>query len=337
MNDTEAPDTAGAADAAPRRPWWHWRRLTRGPLLPALAVAGALLGATGVAWQTGTGPFAADERACWGSLGEDDVAALFGRERDVEASETTISRDQIDFEGPSGQCSLASAQGIRIIARVHRLGADFHGLDEQWADTFLSARLTSLGGRLLGMASDNHAWLAVPEECAGDPREGQGPVVIDLSTGWTIRDSEVDTAFRAELARTVVKLVNGYLADRGRGGTLGDPVPRLSAPPRSLAERSDAFCGIAGLHRPAGLEPDRYADPRVTSGRGPVRTCDRSVSFDHPGLRLMTVEDPRLAALYQRVALKGGTRVEVAGGEDTGFGVVRDDYGVFRAKCPRGR
>ncbi|MFE2027327.1 hypothetical protein ACFW9V_19770 [Streptomyces hygroscopicus] len=69
-------DTAdGSGSAAPpherHRPWWHWRRLTGSrPRLAvttgvAGAVIGALIGGAGVAWQTGTGPFA-DDRACWG-------------------------------------------------------------------------------------------------------------------------------------------------------------------------------------------------------------------------------------------------------------------------------
>ncbi|WKX73953.1 hypothetical protein [Streptomyces sp. XD-27] len=351
MTDTEkvVSERAGAAAEdgaegatedtvpAPRAPWWHWRRLTRGRLRPALAaaVAGALLGGAGVAWRTETGPFTADDRACWGALGQDDVAALFGGKRDIETSDVPVV-GHTGAEGLSGGlCVLKSPRGRSITVRIHQLDTRFGGAADQWADEFLSARLSPLSGGLLGMASDTRAWLAVPDSCLGRPSEDDGPVVIDVETGWTVYRDEVKVEERDRLARTVVKLVNDFMADEGCDGTIADPVGRMPIPARFQAEQPDAVCGIKGLRLPGRRKDHVRYLPVVTNGAGPVRTCDRDVLFDHPGLRLMTVEDPRLAALYGNLAFDGGTPIE-AGEDSDGHGVIRDDLGLFQAACPTG-
>ncbi|MFE4640705.1 hypothetical protein [Streptomyces sp. NPDC056730] len=344
MSDTHndiRPDAglhAGAhADAvsAPRRPWWHWRRLTRGRLRPALAaaVAGAVLGGAGVAWQTGTGPFT-DGRACWGAFGEADVAALFGGKRDIRASEVELGRDSVNSEGSSGQCRLQSPRGRRITVQVHRLDVRQGGSGERWADEFLSARLTPLGGGLLGMASDTRAWLAVPDGCTGRPEGDDGPLVFDLETGWTTYRDEVETGQRDQLARAVVTLVNGFLADEGCEGVLADPVARMAAPARFQDTEAEGLCGIEGLRLP-GKGRSAFDRPLVTSGGGPVRTCDSDVVFDRPRLRLMTVEDPRLSELYKGSALREGEQMEATGATD-GRGFISDDLGLFQAACQTG-
>ncbi|WP_237307556.1 hypothetical protein [Streptomyces alboflavus] len=160
-----------AAIAAAPPPWWHWRslrRLTRGHRRRAVAaaVAGALLGGTLVAWQVEAGPFER-EQACWGALDEDDVADLFHGKRDIEYSQMDIGYDRIASDGPSGRCELRSPRGHRVRAQLHRLDTRFGGDRDVWADEYLSARMTPLGGGLLGMVSDTRAWLAVPEGCVG--------------------------------------------------------------------------------------------------------------------------------------------------------------------------
>jgi hypothetical protein len=329
MNDTGTHDVEAAP--APRRPWWHWRRLTRGRLRPALAavLAGALLGSLGTAWQSETGPFA-DDRACWGALTENDVAALFRGKTDIETSEIPVTVDSIGSEGPSGQCLLHSPRGHRITVQVHKLDARFAGAGDQWADEFLSARMTPLGSGLLGMASDTRAWGAIPDSCTRRP-DKEGPVVIDMETGWTVYDDEVDAAERDRLARAVVRLVNGYMRSEGCEGSVPDGVDRMPKPPRFNDERADAICGIEGLRSTAVRKT--YLDrPLVTRGEGPVRTCDRDVLFDHPGLRLMTVEDPRLSVLYESLAFDGGKEIRTA----EGHGFVRRDLGLFQAECETG-
>ncbi|MEU1944815.1 hypothetical protein ABZ554_20835 [Streptomyces sp. NPDC020125] len=329
-----------------RRPWWHWQRLTGSR--PRLAVtmgvigvvAGALLGGAGVAWQAEAGPFA-DDRACWGAFGRDDAAALFegktGGKADVKSSEVPITSDRTGAEGSSGQCLLTS-DGSRITVQAHQLDTRFGGAGDQWADEFLSARLTPLGGGLLGMASDTRAWLAVPDGCIGRPRDADvngGPTVIDVATGWTIYDDEVGTEARDRLARAVVRLVNHYMTEKGCTGTIADPTGRMPEPPRFLDERKDAMCGVKGLPVPRGYGRDSLGRTLVTRGVGPVRTCDRRVLFHHPELRLMTVEDPRLAMLYERLS-RDGAKDPVKAGDQDGYGFVRDDMGMFQAECQTG-
>lgn len=335
--DEETAATSETEAGAPSpRPWWHWRRLTRGRLRPAIAaaVAGALLGGAGVAWQAQAGPFE-EASACWGALSEDDVADLFGGKRDIEASDVPVTSDHIFSESPSGLCRLKSPRGRRVTAQVHELDTRFGGSGDKWADEYLSARMTPLGGGLLGMASDTRAWLAVPEGCVGRPAEGHGPLVIDIDSGWTVYDEEVDTGERARLTTAVVRLVNGYLAEQGCRGEVEDPADRLPGPARFQDEKPDAICGIKGLHMRGMRDVDKYKPPLVTKGEGPVRTCDRDVIFGHPRLRLMTVEDPRIAELYRQLKFDGGDNVKAVGG-GKGRGFLRDDFGFFQAECQTG-
>lgn len=342
---TEAKETASgvpdvpeasAAHSEPPRPWWHWRRLTHGRLRPALAaaVAGALFGGAGVAWQTEAGPFG-HERACWGALSKDDVAELFGGKKDIEAADVPITSDHIFSEGPSGVCRLKSPRGRRVTVQAHQLDTRFGGSRDKWADEYLSARMTPLGDGLLGMASDTRAWLAVPEGCIGRAPERDGPMVIDVEAGWTTYDDVVDPGERARLTSAVVKLVNGYMAEEGCEGKVKDPADRLPAPARFLDEKPDAICGVKGLRLPGSREVDKYNPPMVTAGEGPVRTCDRDVLFGHPRLRLMTVEDPRLSALYAGLKYDGGPAVKAAGGAE-GVGFLQEDLGLFQAECQTG-
>ncbi|MGW5866694.1 hypothetical protein ACWFRJ_31485 [Streptomyces sp. NPDC055239] len=336
-DETTATDETKAVVAPePVRPWWHWRSLTRGRLRPAVAaaVAGALIGGAGVAWQAEAGPFES-KSACWGMLSDDDVADLFGGKRDIEASDVPITSDSIFSEGPSGVCRLKSPRGRRVTAQVHQLDTRFGGSSGKWADEYLSARMTPLGGGLLGMTSDTRAWLAVPEGCIGRQSDGDGPLVVDMDAGWTTYDDEVDTTERAQLTSAVVRLVNGYMAEQGCRGEVKDPADELPAPTRSKGEKPDAFCGIKGLRLEGSREADKFNPPVVTAGEGPVRACDRDVLFGHPRLRLMTVEDPRLAALFTDLKFKGGPKVKAVG-DAQGTGFLRDDFGLFQAECQTG-
>ncbi len=213
---------------------------------------------------------------------------------------------------------------------MHRLD-DRQGVHDRWTQEFLSARLTPLGGGLLGMASDNRAWLALPDGCLGRPGKDGGPTVVDVAQGEWVTDLEPGAEERDAMARIVVKLVNKVGEDLGCAGTIADPVDRLPEAARSAPrEKPDALCGVKGLTLPAGRRPHRSS--LITVGHGPVRTCDRDISLSQPRQRLMTVEDPRLTGMFRRTALYEGDRVRSA----IGFGGLGTNLGIFVAPCPTG-
>ncbi|MET9964604.1 hypothetical protein ABZZ80_01405 [Streptomyces sp. NPDC006356] len=316
-----------------RRERWHWRHLLRGRVRPLLAacLAGVLLGIGGTAWQTQAGPFAPDE-VCWGALSRADLAPMFREPDHVKVVEAPVLRGSGPMDGPVGSCQLTNSDGDAwaLTARVHRLD-DRAGDDGQWADEFLSARLTPLGGGLLGMASDNRAWLAVPDGCLGRPGEFDGPTVVDIAQGTWISDQEPRTEERDGMARMVVKLVNKVSADLGCAGTIADPVERLPKAARYIrTEKPDALCGIKGLTLGKKRKPSKY--PMITAGDGPVRTCDRDLTGSQWKQRMMTVEDPRLAAIFTGMALNEGDRVS----STVGYGGLGPNLGVFQARCQAG-
>lgn len=312
---------------------WHWRRLLRGRVRPLLAagIAGVLLGVGGMAWQTQAGPFAPDE-VCWGALSRDDLAPTFRKPEDVKAVEAPVLHGERSMDGPTGSCQLTNSDGDEwaLTARVHRLD-DQAGHDGKWADEFLSARLTPLGGGVLGMASDNRAWLAVPDGCLGRPGDLDGPTVVDIALGNRITGIQPRTKGRDGMARMVVKLANKVNADLDCTGTIADPVERLPKAARyTRAEKPGALCGIKGLT--LGKKRKPHKSPMITDGHGPVRTCDRDITGSQPEQRLMTVEDPRLAGIFTRMTLDEGERVRAA----AGYGGLGPDLGVFRARCQAG-
>ncbi|MET9366976.1 hypothetical protein ABZY00_03865 [Streptomyces griseoflavus] len=334
LNEGEQPLPAGREPLGERHlPRWHWRRLLRGRIRPLLAagLAGTLLGAGGTAWQTQAGPFAPDG-VCWGALSRDDLAATFREPENVKAVEAPVLRSERSTDGPSGSCRLTNSDGDAwaLTARVHRLD-DRRGDHRTWADEFLSARLTPLGGGLLGMASDNRAWLAVPDGCLGRPGDFEGPTVVDIAQGNWISDMEPRTRERDGMARMVVKLVNKVSEDLGCTGTIADPVEHLPEATRyTRGEKPDALCGIKGLTLGEKRRPHRA--PMITDGPGPVRTCDRDITGSQPKQRLMTVEDPRLAGIFTRTALHEGDRVRAT----AGFGGLGPNLGVYQARCQAG-
>lgn len=329
----QAPPAEPPAPAEQRLRRWHWRRLLRGRVRPLLAagIAGMVLGVGGTAWQAQAGPFAPDE-VCWGALSRGDLAPTFREPEDVEAVEAPVLHGRRSLTGPAGTCQLTNSDGDEwaLTARVHQLD-DQAGDDGKWADEFLSARLTPLGGGLLGMASDNRAWLAFPDGCLGRPSGLHGPTVVDIAQGDRITDEEPATEERDGMARMVVKLADKVSSDLGCTGTIADPVERLPKAARyNRSEKPDALCGIKGLT--LGKKNRPYQEPMITEGHGPVRTCDRHYSGSQPDQRMMTVEDPRLAGIFTSMALEEGERVRSAGG----YGGLGPNLGVFRARCPAG-
>ncbi|MCN9241097.1 hypothetical protein NGF19_09885 [Streptomyces sp. RY43-2] len=334
------------------RAWWHPSRLLRGRVRPAVATAvvGVLLGVAGTAWQTGTGPFR-DDRTCWDALDTGDLKRVFREPDKVVAEETAVQYR--DLLGYSGVCRMSTGRGA-VTVNVHQLDEHYDGLG-RWGTEFLAPRLVPMGGGLLGMASDTRAWLALPEGCVGRPSGLDGPTVVDIDTGWTVQDREVDKKERAGLTHMVVKLVNRIIDQEGCSGTVVDPSDRLPAADDIRAEdRPDAVCGIKGLTFPARSEDDTDASGgkkggkrggkdrtddsadwsrvQVTPDGGPVRACDH-IRVGSTGLRLMTVSDPRLAALFERSRSEYGTPLKGARGSS---GSLSARNGVFWASCQTG-
>lgn len=332
--EPESPAEQGLPTEQRPPRWWHRRRLLRGRVRPLLAagIAGALLGVGGMAWQAQVGPFAPDE-VCWGALTRDDLAPTFREPENVQVVEAPVLHSRRSLHGPTGSCQLTNSDGDEwaFTARVHQLD-DGAGDHRKWAEEFLSARLTPLGGGLLGMASDNRAWLAIPDGCLGRPGDLDGPTVVDIAQGDPLIEEEPDTEERDGMARMVVKLANKVSAELGCTGTIADPVERLPKAARYIrTEKPDALCGVEGLA--LDEKPDSLRRSMITEGRGPVRTCDRVYSGSRPDQRMMTVEDSRLAGIFTRTALDEGDPLRSA----DGFGGIGPDRGIFQTRCASGR
>lgn len=342
---TDAGSVPAASAGSPPRRRWHPRRLLRGRLRPVLAaaLAGALLGGTAVAWQAEAGVFAADE-VCWGALDRDALSPLVDDPGALDAAELPPVSTTSYPGGLEGTCRLSrtdgsGSTGTALTARLHKLSGnpggsagEWSGTAGEWADRFLGGRMSPLGGDMLGMASDERAWLAIPDSCKGRPAEYEGPTVVDVAGPPAEEGAEVAAAERNALARIVVELVNSVSADLGCDGAVADPADGMARPPRPAPDEPGAFCGIDGLRAPARWRDDRWRS-LVTPVTGPVRTCDRQYGTSAPLLRLMTVEDPRLAQVFIDELLRRGDRVR---GAAHGYGSLRADRGLYGARCQTG-
>jgi hypothetical protein len=293
-----------------------------------------LLGGTAVAWQTGAGVFAADE-VCWGALDRDALSPLVDDPGALRAAELPPVDTTLYPGGPEGTCRLSGAHdsgddGTVLTTHLHRLSGDRGGAAGSWADRFLDGRMTPLGGGMLGLASDERAWLALPDGCVGRPAY-EGPTVVDVTGPPAEPGADVDVAERDALARVVVELVNSVSADRGCDGTIADPADGMARPPRPAPDEPGAFCGVDGLPVPARWRDDGWRS-LVTPAGGPVRTCDRRYGASAPSLRLMTVEDPRLAQVFTDELLHRGAPIKGA----RGYGRLRADGAVYGARCQTG-
>ncbi|WP_149182351.1 hypothetical protein [Streptomyces sp. TRM49041] len=317
------------------------RRLLRGKRGAALAgvLAGALLGAGTVAWQTDTLPFVPRD-LCWGSLSEDVAFGMFKREGRLEARELPLEHARGNDARVRGECRITRIEdGERrweVTARVRDLD-ELYGLDmREWPDEFLSPRMVPLGGEITGMASPNRAWAALPKSCTSSSGRAHAPMVVDLSAGvdWIERDD--DQARRAAMARTVVHMTNGLMEKWGCSGTYADP-GELAPPAETREAGPGDLCGVKGLRLPEaapGAKGDKVSYlERVTPGPGEgVRGCEIGTRMEHPDIRFMTVEDPDLAQIFMPRTLQGGG--ERLGGN--GYGVLGGDLSMFRTSCQTG-
>ncbi|AYV26403.1 hypothetical protein ACIBTP_40655 [Streptomyces avidinii] len=323
-------------EPVPARPSWV-RRLLRNRsarATVAATLAGALLGAGTVAWQTGTLPLLGPA-PCWDSLSDSTMSALFG-ERRTEVEEQRLQPDSRGRGLVYGQCRITSYKGDQVrrqlTIRVHKLDGLYGSDARQWPEEFLAAGMVALGEGLPGMASSSRAWLPVPQSCIGRPGEFEGPVVVDVGMGQAGLDieSEYDREDRAALAHAVVDAANGVIRDFGCSGVY--PSPDL---PKDVVtwqnSQPDAFCGIKGLTLPAEYR-ESLARIRISGDGAPARICESARDYPKASVRLTTVVEPTLADVFSQDVLKGGTSFK----GPNGYGSFNVTRAVYRARCQSG-
>ncbi|MEU7313269.1 hypothetical protein [Streptomyces sp. NPDC007083] len=341
--DEPAPEPAAAAAPRPGpRPSGRLRRLVRGRSGAAVigAVVGALLAAGGLAWQAGELPFTSRDR-CWGALSSDAVDRLFsdGEIRTRELSLRSLGR----AGGYSTECRLQRWKDDElkweISARVEQL-AQFDGRGaREWTREFLSPVMVPLGGDLPGMVSAGRAWVALPESCVGG-RHDDPPTVVSLSSGRLGSSDDDDPAerrrYRAAMAGAVVELANGVLAEKKCRGSYPAPgkLARVVERQRPGAHSKDRLCGLKGVPAPSWLtgEDDSARAMRTTGDTsGLAHSCEYGRDFELDGVRLTTIEDPRLASFVIPLGYSGTPRFR-----GDGFGSVFGDMSVYVATCQTG-
>ncbi|MFE2167160.1 hypothetical protein ACFXB3_19170 [Streptomyces sp. NPDC059447] len=313
------------------------RRVLRRRAVLATAVGvlvGGLLGAGTVAWRTDTLPLLGPA-PCWDSLSDSTVSSLFG-DRRTEVEEQALQTDPYGRGLSYGQCRITSYKGDtakrQLTVRVHQLDG-LHGSDgRQWPEEFLAAGMVALGEGLPGMVSSSRAWLTLPQSCTGKPDQFEGPVVVDVGMGPADLDvsSEYEREDRAALAHAVVDATNGVIRELGCSGVYRSP----DLPKDVVAWRDtqpDTFCGIKGLTLPSGYRKD-LSRTRISGDGGGARICEASGSNPRAAVRMTTVVDPALTAVFSQDLLKGGSSFKGA----HGFGSFNVSRAVYRTQCQTG-
>ncbi|WP_431979941.1 hypothetical protein [Streptomyces qinglanensis] len=336
------PDPESPAAAEPRSAPGRLRRLVRGRSGAAVtgAVVGALLAAGGLAWQAGKLPFTSPDR-CWGSLSEGTVDRLLS---DGEIRTRELSLRSAGGSGEySTECRLQrwkdDALKWEISARVQQLAQFDGGGAREWTREFLSPAMVPLGGDLPGMVSAGRAWLALPESCVGGRRDDP-PTVVSLSSGRLGSSDDDDPAerrrYRAAMADAVVELANGVLAEKKCRGSYPEPgeLARVVERQQPGAYPKDRLCGVKGVRAPSWLTGEGdYARAMRTTGdtSGLAHSCEYGRDFELDGVRLTTIEDPRLASFLIPLGYSGNPRFR-----GDGFGSIFGDMSVYVATCQTG-
>ncbi|MFI7240941.1 hypothetical protein [Streptomyces qinglanensis] len=338
-----APESPAAAEPRPApRPSGWLRRLVRGRSGAAVvgAVVGALLAAGGLAWQAGELPFTSRDR-CWGSLSGDTVDRLFS-EGEIRTRELSL-RSAGRSAAYRTECRLQRWKDDElkweISVRVQQLAQFDGGGARAWTREFLSPVMVPLGGDLPGMVSAGRAWLALPESCVGGRRDDP-PTVVSLSSGRLGSSDNDDPAerrrYRAAMADAVVELANGVLAEKKCRGRYPEPgeLARVVERQQPGAYPKDRLCGLKGVRAPSWLTgKDDYARAMRTTGdvSGLAHSCEYGRDFELDGVRLTTIEDPRLASFVIPLGYSGNPRFH-----GDGFGSVFGDMSVYVATCQTG-
>ncbi|MFI8386774.1 hypothetical protein [Streptomyces sp. NPDC085540] len=313
------------------------RRLLRNRTVRATAagvLGGGLLGAGAIAWRTDTLPLLGPA-PCWDSLSDSTVSSLFG-DRRTEVEEQVLQTDPHGQGLSYGQCRITSYKDDRarrqLTVRVHKLDGLYGSDGRQWPEEFLAAGVVALGEGLPGMASSSRAWVALPQSCTGRPDQFEGPVVVDAGMGPAGLDisSEYEREDRAALAHAAVDAANGVIRELGCSGVYRSP----DLPKDIVAWRDtqpDAFCGIKGLALPAAYR-ESLSRTRVSGDSGAARICEAAGSYPRAAVRMTTVVDPALTAVFSQDLLKGGSTFKGT----NGYGSFNVSRAVYRARCQTG-
>lgn len=298
-----------------------------------MGVAGALVGAALTAWQTGVFDASGEQRLCWGSLSKSDVRGVFRSDLSISAEEIRPAFGDDGGAEPRGSCRIAFSNKLgiqtQLTVRLHQLDSDNNREDEAWAAQFLTPQMTPFGEGIVGLASETRTWLELPKDCA-DSWFVHGPTVVDVSWGRVPLLGEVNRGGRDRVARAAVILANGAMRALGCDGTL--PIPRagLATPPPFQDLRPERLCGIKGLMLtpPKAKARDLY-NMMITRGTGPARVCGIGLQPGGAQLRLITIEEPRLAEVFSRLRRYGGP---TEAGKD-GESMVRPDLALYETPC----
>ncbi|MFI0731843.1 hypothetical protein ACH4S9_23050 [Streptomyces sp. NPDC021225] len=319
-----------------RRAWGLLR--SRPGQLISVGVVGALLGGLLTAWQTtGLSWSDGEQTVCWGTLPKKDAEMLFRDDLSVRAEEIRPSDGNDSSSDAQGACRLLALDDGRPVAhidfRLHQLDPQYDPQTTGWLADFLSPLAVPFGKGFVGMASENRTWLALPRGCA-DARLSDGPAVVDASWGRLPMSSRDKPRWRDEVARATVRLANGAMRALHCDGTL--PLPgRLPATPRQKNTEPRRLCGIDGLSLALSKDERYQLDGTLLAhSPGTARVCGvgLGVAATRARLRLVTVEDPRLAQVLSELASTMGRREY----DKRGSASDRSDLALYQTSCQTG-
>ncbi|MDX3233032.1 hypothetical protein [Streptomyces sp. ME19-01-6] len=334
-----------ATEAARKGRWsrrgrraWALLRSRPGQLI-TVGVVGALIGSLLTAWQTSGLPWSDGKQAvCWGTLPKKDAEALFRSDLSVRAEEIRPTRGSDSLPDAQGACRLLALRDGRptthIDFRLHHLDGRNDAQTAGWLTDFLSPLAVPFGKGYVGTAAENRTWLELPSGCA-DGGLANGPAVVEASWGKLPMSSRDDPRWRDAVARATVRLANGAMRALNCDGTL--PLPgRLPAAPRYKNTEPRRLCGVDGLALRLSKEQRYELDGTLLAhSPGTARVCGVGVAGaaqTRARLRLVTVEDPRLAQVLADLGATFGRREF----DKRGSSSVGSDLALYEASCQTG-
>ncbi|UUS35103.1 MULTISPECIES: hypothetical protein [Streptomyces] len=124
---------------------------------------------------------------------------------------------------------------------------------------------------------------------------------------------------------------NGVLRDFGCSGAYR-MLGRLPEPAVRQDVTAQSFCGIKGLTLPAAYREGMTWSRTGGGGEGPAGVCEVNYKSLDATLRLTTVVDPALSAVFSRDVVRGGIHVRGTKGN----GTVNQKRAVYEAACQTG-